>query len=298
MDLNTTRIFVSVVQAGSLSAAAARTNMPLATISRRISELERQVAVQLITRSRLGVQLTDAGLRFYEEVGPLIAALEQSEQAVMNDQVALKGRLRLSLPQTFRPWWVLLEAFQQKHPDIRVQVHSSERRVDLLEDGIDVALRVGAIVHDSMIARRMLSFRNVLVAGPQLIKRLGHPSSPADLLRFPCATWATRIDSEPLWMIAGQPVRIDPVLATNDYDHLMHRVIAGQAVTELPPFLAARHVSEGRLIPLLTGHPLPEWPVHLVYPRQRHQSAIVRAYLDFCTSHIQQVLDACELPKN
>jgi DNA-binding transcriptional LysR family regulator len=140
MDLNATRMFVTVAQAGSLSAAATRLGTPLPTLSRRIRDLEGQLRVQLLERSARGTKLTDAGARLYEHATRGIEALLEAEQAVVSDQARLKGRLRLSLPQTFEPWWDLLAAFQRRYPEIQVYVYSTERRMDLIEDGIDVAL--------------------------------------------------------------------------------------------------------------------------------------------------------------
>src|SRR5882757_4635048 len=157
MDLNATRMFVAVVQAGSLSAAATRLRTPLATLSRRVRELERELAVQLLVRSAQGTKLTDAGARLYEHANRGIGALLEAEQAVASDQARLKGRLRLSFPPTVQPWWDLLAAFQRRYPDIQIYVYSTERRLDLIEDGIDISLRVGAIVHEGMVARPVLS---------------------------------------------------------------------------------------------------------------------------------------------
>jgi DNA-binding transcriptional LysR family regulator len=294
MDLNATRIFIAVVQAGSLSSAAARLGIPLPTISRRIRELERQLKVQLLERSARGTKLTDAGARLYEHAGRGIEALLEAEQAVASDQALLKGRLRLSLPQTFVPWWDLLAAFQRRYPDIQVYVYSTERRVDLIEDGIDVALRVGAIIHETMVARHVLSSRNILVASPKLVKRLGMPEQPAALRRFPCAVWASRVDGPTRWELGGQVVEPKAVLSTNDYHHLYTRALGGDVVTELPPFLAAAAIREKRLVPLLPQHPLPEWSVNLIYPPHRHQSTIVRTYLDFCQSYLPKIVQACE----
>jgi DNA-binding transcriptional LysR family regulator len=295
MDLNAARIFVAVVQAGSLTAAATRLEIPLATISRRIRDLERQLKVQLLERSARGTKLTDAGARLYEHAGHCIEVLLEAGQAVVNDQARLKGRLRLSLPQTFEPWWDLLAAFQRRYPDIQVHLYSTERRVDLVEDGIDVALRVGAIVHDTMVARHVLSFRNVLVASPKLVARFGKPAQPVDLLGFPCAVWASRIDSPARWELGGQVIEPRAVLSANDYHHLCKRALRGDVVTELPPFLAAAPIREKRLVPLLPQHPLPEWSINLLYPPHRHQSAIVRAYLDFCRSYLPKVVQACNV---
>jgi DNA-binding transcriptional LysR family regulator len=294
MDLNATRMFVAVVQAGSLSAAAIRLGIPLPTLSRRIRDLERQLKVQLLERSTRGAKLTDAGSRLYEHASHGIEAVLEAAQAVVSDQARLKGRLRLSLPQTVEPWWELLAAFQRRYPDIQVYVYSTERRVDLIEDGIDVALRVGAIMHEAMVARRVLSFRNVLVASPKLVKRFGLPEEPDALHRFPCAVWASHLDVPARWQLGGHVIEPKAVLSTNDYHHLCSRALGGDVVTELPPFLAAAPIREKRLVPLLPQYPLPEWPINLLYPPHRHQSTIVRTYLDFCQSYLPKIVQACE----
>ena len=295
MDLNATRMFVAVVQAGSLSAAAARLGIPLPTLSRRVRDLERQLKVQLLERAARGTKLTDAGTRLYEHAGRGIEALLEAEQAVVSDQAQLKGRLRLSLPQTFEPWWDLLAAFQRRYPDIQVCVYSTERRMDLIEDGIDVALRVGAIVHEAMVARHVLSFRNILVASPELVERVGMPAEPDALRRFPCAVWASRIDAPAQWELGGQVVAPKAVLSANDYHHLRSRALGGDVVTELPPFLAAAPIREKRLVPLLPRYPLPEWPLNLIYPPHRQPSTIVRTYLDFCQGYLPNIVQACEI---
>jgi DNA-binding transcriptional LysR family regulator len=295
MDLDATRMFVAVVQAGSLSAAATRLGTPLPTLSRRIRDLERQLRVQLLERSARGTKLTDAGARLYEHASRGIEALLEAEQAVVSDQARLKGRLRLSLPQTFEPWWDLLAAFQRRYPDIEVYVYSTERRMDLIEDGIDVALRVGAIVHEAMVARHLLSYRNILVASPKFVERFGMPAQPDALHRFPCAVWASRVDVSARWELGGQVVVPKAVLSTNDYHHLCSRALDGEVVTELPPFLAAAAIREKRLVPLLPQYPLPEWSINLVYPPRRHPSTIVRTYLEFCQSYLPTIVQACEI---
>jgi DNA-binding transcriptional LysR family regulator len=295
MDLNATRMFVGVVQAGSLSSAASRLGIPLPTLSRRIRDLERQLKVQLLERSARGAKLTDAGSRLYQHASRGVEALVEAEQAVVSNQAGLKGRLRLSLPQTVEPWWELLAAFQRRYPDIQVYVYSTERRMDLIEDGIDVALRVGAIVHEAMVARRILSFRNIVVASPELVQRLGLPDEPDALHRFPCAVWTSRIDLQARWELGGRVIEPKAVLATNDYHHLCSRALGGDVVTELPPFLAAAPIREKRLVPLLPRHPLPERPINLLYPPHRHQSTIVRTYLDFCQSYLPKIVQACKI---
>lgn len=290
MDLNAAEIFVNVVRAGSLSAAAAKMGIPLATLSRRMRELERDLNVQLLERSARGTRLTEAGTLLFEHASRGVEALLEGEQMVRSDQARLKGRLRISIPPAFEPWWELLGAFQRRYPEIQIAVFTTERAVDLIVDGVDVALRVGAIVHDALIARRLLRYRHVLVASPELLARRGTPDTPDALRDFPCATWSRDVGGVASWRLGDYVLEPKAVLAVNDYLHLRHRAIAGEVVTELPPFLVADPLRAGTLRAVLTNHPMPEQQVNLLYPVHRHLSSIVRAYLDFCQSSVEQFL--------
>lgn len=288
MDLNAVRMFVTVVQSGSLSTAASRLDVPLPTLSRRIRALEQELKVQLLERSVRGTHLTDAGARLYEIASRGIETLGEAEQAVADDQTLLRGRLRLSLPPAFEPWWELLAGFQQRYPAVRLQIYTTERRIDLIEDGIDVALRVGNVQHEAMVARRVLVYRHRLVASPALIQRLGMPELPDDLHRFPCAVWSQGANTSGTWRLGEQPIQPTAVLTNNDYAHLRSLALSGAVVTELPPFLASAAVRSGQLVELLPAFPLPEQQVSLLYPSHRHPSAIVRAYLDFCGDYLNE----------
>lgn len=286
MDLNAAQMFVRAVQAGSLSAAAAAMGVPLPTVSRRIRELERELKVQLLERSVRGTRLTAAGTRLYEHAVRGIDALAEGEVSVRSDQLELNGRLRLSLPTGFEPWWELLGAFQRRYPKLQLNVFATDRRVDLIQEGVDVALRVGTIVHETMIARRLLSYRHCLVAAPDLLERFGEPQSPDDLHRLPCAAWSRDTDAHTIWRLGNERVEPFPLLTTNDYLHLRNRALAGEFVTELPPFLATEALRTGRLRALLPGHPMPEQEINLLYPAHRFPSSAVRAYLDFCREQV------------
>lgn len=285
MDLNAIRMFVAAVQAGSLSAAATRLDLALPTLSRRIRELEAELKVRLLERSARGVKLTDAGTRLYEHASRGIESLEDAARAVASDEMQLRGTLRLSIPPSFEPWWALIGAFQRSHPQVRVSVVATERRVDLVEDGVDVALRVGEVGDDSMVGRQLFSYRHVLVASPQLLARVGEPTSPEGLRHLPCGMWQRNSASTATWQLGEQRIEPPAVLLTNDYLQLRARAIAAELLTELPPFLAHSALQSGELNRVLPDFPMPAQDISLLYPSRRFVSSIVRAYIDFCQAH-------------
>src|SRR5258707_2338799 len=290
MDLIAVGMFIAVVRAGSLSSASQKTRVPLATLSRNVRELEEELGAQLLERSARGTRLTDAGLLLYEHASRGIDALHDGELAVTSQQAVLKGRLRLSIPPSFEPWWELLAAFQRAHPDIQVSVYTTERTVDLSIEGIDVALRIGPVVHETLVARRLLRYRHVLVASPALVERFGTPTGPDALLALPCAIWVRGADPHQPWRLGERQLEPTAALAVNDYLHLRQRAIAGDVVTELPPFLATEALRDGRLVALLPDFPFAEQEMNLLYQRQRHPSRVVRAYLDYCQREVRRHL--------
>ena len=155
------------------------------------------------------------------------------------------------MPPTFEPWWSVLSNFQGRYPDIQLHVYTSERRTDLIEDSIDVAMRVGAIVHQSMVARRILSYRPLLVSSPTLIDRLGQLDTPDSLHCFLCGAWNSGADSVPKWRLGTKVIEPHVVVPTNDQAHLRSRALRGDLIAELPPFIAARGIEEGSLVAVL-----------------------------------------------
>ncbi len=286
MDLNAIKMFVAAVQVGSLSAAAARLALPLPTVSRRIRELEAELNVRLFERNTRGVKLTDAGSRLYEGVSRGIESLDEAERMIGSDQTELKGLLRLSIPPSFTPWWELIAAFQRQHPLVQVSVCTTERRVDLVEDGIDVALRVGEVVHDTMVGRHLFRYRHVLVASPSLLALHGTPAQPESLRPMPCGVWQRGGGSNAIWQLGTQTFAPNAVLLSNDYLHLLARAIAGELVTEVPPFLAKDALQQGELKLVLPDYPMPIQEISLLYPSRRLVSSIVRAYIDFCQGNV------------
>lgn len=282
MDYNAARLFILVVNAGSFSAASDRLGVPISTLSRKINELELALDVQLLERSRLGVRTTYTGQKFFEQVRPAIELLEDAQKSVSTAHM-LQGKLRLSIPPNFSLWWALLIEFQQRYPDIKVFCHSSERIVDLFEDGVDVALRVGELHADDVIAKPLMTLETVFVASPQFLAHHGVPETLAEMAQLPVVAWETLNQSAFEWGSGSGKVKYDPLFSTNNSHGLIQYALGGKGIAQLLDFSARPWLESGELVQLLPGIATQKLPLHLVYARYKHPSALVRAYLEFCS---------------
>lgn len=288
MDLNDLSVFVEAVRAGSLSESARRSGLPLATVSRRVRHLEEDLKVRLVERTRRGLKTTPAGQRLLESAVRGLELLEEGERELRNAR-GIAGWLRISLPPTFEPWWGLLGDFRRTYPDVAVDVFTSERRVDLAADGIDVAIRIGDLVRADYVGRRLTTYRHVLVASPKFLA--AHPVGRLeDVSGVPCAGFRAGAEYTLAWSLGGRILQPTPVLLANDYAHLRALALAGEVLTELPPFLAQPAVEAGRLVHVLPRAGFPETTVTALIPERRHTSALVRAYLEFCASRAPALL--------
>lgn len=288
MDYNAAKLFITVVNAGSFSAASDRMGMPISTLCRKINELEEALNVQLLERSRHGVKPTYKGQQFYEQARPDVELLEDAQKAVTSAHT-LQGKLRLSVPPDFSLWWDLLIAFQQRYPDINVFCHSSERVVDLFEDGVDVALRMGEINTEDVIAKPVMYVEAVFVASPTFLARHGTPQTLAEMARLPVMAWESLNHGVFEWDSGAEKVKYDPFFSTNNSRGLLHYALGGMGIAQLLDFSARPWLESGELIRLVPDINKYCLPLHLVYARHKHPSAIVRAYLDFCVEWISRM---------
>ena len=283
MDLNAAALFVKVVRYGSFSETARRTNIPVATVSRHIKQLETDLGFRLLERSTRHLRLTDAGASFLDYASQGIEAFESGRSALAHHEVELSGKLRLSFPSGFLPCRKLLRDFQTRYPNIIIELLATERKVDLIEDGIDVALRIGLRKDNQAISQKLGSYRHLLVASPALIDKHSTPQHPQDLLSLPCAKWRD-LNSSNSWLLGDETVQVRPFFQVNDYLHLLELALTGSCVTELPPFLAGRYIDSAQLIPVLENYPLPTCDLTLLYPSRKQLSRLVRTFIDFCCS--------------
>ncbi len=285
MDLNSARIFAHVIAKGSFSAASKSMGIPVATVSRRISELEDDLGMRLIERSTRRLRLTDAGSTLYDYVCRGVQEMEAGLLALSEQEANLGGSLRLSLPPSFEPMWDVLDSFSELYPRVEVDVFVSERRLDFIEDGIDIALRIGAVESLSAVARRLCSYRHVLVATPAFLGQ--HPiRHPGDILQVKTAAWSKK-DQSVKWYLGEHELLVHPIVHANDYNHMRYIALRHRCVTELPPFFAKPYIKSGALVQVLPEHPMPEQTVQLVYPSRKSVSRITRAFIDYCVVHFK-----------
>lgn len=284
MDLNNLRLFVSVVQTGSLSATAEKLGMPIATLSRRLGDLESTLKTQLLDRSRRGATPTMHGQRLYEQVYLSIDSLTQAE-SLFSGHDRLSGTLRIStFSASYSPLLDTIHEFRKRHPEVHVHCQATDRLIDLIADGIDIAVRFGNLHTDDIIARRWGEVGTKIVAHPDLLARLGMPDSPDALTGYPCAVWAQHEQREYHWLFSDRLVRIDPVFTSNDSHALAHVARTGMALSMLSDNFADELISRDGLVEVLAEHPKPVYPVHLIHLARRHPSSLVKAFLEACGS--------------
>lgn len=283
MDLNSARIFALVVAKGSFSAAARFSGIPIATVSRRVADLESSLNQSLLERSTRKLRLTEAGAIFYDYVSRGIEELDAGLLALKEQEKDLRGRLRFSMPPSFEPMWALIEDFQDIHKNIEIDLFVSERRLDFIADGIDIALRVGRVSSQSAVARLLTTYRHQLVASPEFLE--ANPiRSPQDLLSTSCAVWSPK-DHLTEWTLGSETIRPTPFLQTNDYRHVRYLTLKHRCVAELPPFFCKKPIANGELEQVLPEFPLPEQQINLVYPSRKSVSRITRVFIDYCVEN-------------
>jgi DNA-binding transcriptional LysR family regulator len=287
--------FVRVVETGSISRAADRSGMAKSAVSRRLSDLEQRLGVQLIKRTTRQMKLTDSGRSYYERAIRILADLEESEQAVRQEHGNLSGVLRVAAPLTFGLLHLgpAITEFQCGHPDLQFDLDFNDRRIDILQEGFDVGIRIGALEDSSLIARRLVPVRSVICASPEYLKKNGVPQSPEDLQRHACLVYSNLPDPQ-TWSYHDREdvkhsIKVRIGMQANNGDFLREAAVAGLGIVHQPTFIAYPSIASGQLIPILTGYTWPTVNAYAVYPQTRHLSQRVRSFVDFLVQKFQGI---------
>ena len=287
-------VFAKVAGADSLSAAARALGMSQTMVTKHIAALESRLGVKLFHRTTRRLSITEAGRNYLESSARILADIEAADAAVAADRVEPRGLLRLNAPVSFgaRQIAPLLAEFAQRHPRVTVELGLNDRLVDLVDEGWDLAIRIGSLSNSSLIARRIAPCRIVVCAAPSYLSAHGIPRTVASLADHNCLGYTlsqrTPIDR---WVFgADVGVQISGNMRANNGDSLRAAAIAGQGIIHQPTFIVADDIREGRLVALSLDQPTIELGgIYAVFLPDRHPPARVRAFIDFVASRFAPV---------
>ncbi len=282
MDLNELLVFVEVVRAGSFTAAARALGIPKSTASRRVAALEARLGAQLLRRTTRRMRLTDLGEAYHERAARVVAEAHAADRLVAELGATPCGALRVSAPLAFAFLGPIFSEFLTRHPAVQVELTCTDRVVDLVGEGFDVAVRAGRMADSSLVARRLGAVRRALVAAPSYLRRRGAPRAPAELAEHDTVVFRGGLEAD-TWTLRSEREQVElrpsPRLVVNDYTVLREAVVAGLGIALLPDYLEATGPGRrlARVLPAWTG---PEVPVHAVYPPAGRTSKKLAALLD------------------
>ncbi|MGV6873007.1 LysR substrate-binding domain-containing protein [Pseudochelatococcus sp. B33] len=283
-------VFTKVVASGSFTAAARLSGLSQTMVTKHVAALEARLGTRLLHRTTRRLTLTDAGRNFHEACLRILSEVEEAEIEAGAGNVDPHGVLRLNVPFSFgiRQIAPLLPAFQVAHPQLDIELGLNDRVVDLIEEGWDIAVRIGMLAESRLIARKLAPCRNLLCASPDYLARHGTPRSVGELGRHNCLgyTLSQRVGTD-RWPFgpSGETARVSGNLRVNNGDVLVIAAEAGQGIIYQPTFLVGDAVRAGRLVVIALDHPVVEaGGVYTVFPHDRRPPAKVRALVEFLTA--------------
>lgn len=289
-------LFARVVQHGGFSEAARRLGIPVSTISRKISALETSLGVRLLERTTRAVNPTDAGRDFLPYCQELLEAVSGGQAALEQRQQDVTGTLRLAAPPSLSEVLIvpLVDGFLRRHPRVSVKVLVTDRHLDLVEDEVDVSLRVGRQAESSLIVRTLTRYRHVLIAAPKYLAGAGRLAHPSDLRNHSVlgfSKWFGDLN----WKLSRQgeteSLRLRPRLALNDYAGVIRAAVDGMGVAEAPSIICQQELRRGSLVVPLPAWQFEEVDLSAYYLTRRHRSRVVGLFLDHCAENIARVLE-------
>lgn len=280
--------FVKTVDRGSQAAAARDLGVTPAMVGRYLRALEDRLGTRLLNRTTATQSLTGAGADFYARAAALLDGLNDAEGAAADPRAEPRGLLRVNAPMVFgvRHLAATIGSFCERHRALRVDLVLNDRMVDLVEEGYDVAVRIGRLADSSLVARRLAVCRVVACASPAYLRhRGGQPATPGALRDHNCLLYAyADMGGGGAWTFHGpegpETVRLSGNLIVNNGEALLEAALAGQGVIVQPTFIVGDALRDGRLVPVLPGHRLSDLDIYAVYPSARHLSAKVRSLVD------------------
>ncbi|RWM07212.1 LysR family transcriptional regulator [Mesorhizobium sp.] len=293
--LDAMSLFVATVDAGSLSAAARRAGMPLATVSRRLSDLEKHLKTRLLNRSTRRLALTDAGQSYLAACRRILGEVSEAERAAAGEYISPTGELAVTAPVVFGRLHVLpvVTAFLDAYPDVDIRLTLSDRIIQLVEEHVDLAVRIGELPDSAMVAKRIGSIRRIVCASPAYLAGNRTPIEPRDLAGHNCITFEGLASPATWSFVSGKSEIAVPVrsrLRVNTAEAAIDAAIAGLGLTKVLSYQADAAVRAGTLRVVLEPFEPSPWPVNLVHAGQGLLPVKLRAFLDFAAPRLKERL--------
>jgi DNA-binding transcriptional LysR family regulator len=290
------QVFLKVAQAGSLSAAAAQLDLSKSSVSKHVSALERRLGVLLLNRSTRRLSLTELGMAYRDHCARILADIEETEQAIQAHTTRARGRLKVNAPMSFGILHLapLLPGFMAANPEVEIDLVLNDRRVDLIDEGFDLAIRIGRLDDSNLIARKLAAVGFVCAASDAYLARHRPPEVPEDLTQHNCLRYTyNRLPGEWRFSRDGEVlnVRISGNFQANNGEALREAALAGLGIIYQPVFIVAGELRAGRLRPLLEAWSTPTIDIHAVFPEQRQMQPKLRHFVD----HLAEALRRPEL---
>jgi len=287
-------VFVRIVETGSFSAVAREMNMTQPTVSKQLTALERQLKTRLLNRSTRQLSLTEAGSAYFESAKRILDSVAEAEGNLGVLQTQLSGVLRINSSIGLGQMYLgpLVLKFQSLHPGLMMDLAYSDRFVDLVEEGVDVAIRVGRLVDSSLVARRLGTSQRSIIATPAYLKKNGVPQTPQDLVDHNCILYAY-LSTGNEWVFNGKDgeirVKVSGNLRANNGEAIRQAVMADLGIAASPAWLIQEDLEAGRVQEILRDYRSPASEINAVYPSARHVSAKVKAFTEFLRAEFEKI---------
>ncbi|WP_373019148.1 LysR family transcriptional regulator [Thiomicrorhabdus sp.] len=289
-QLEEMRIFIRVVEAGGIGKAAEQLNLAKSAVSRRLSDLESRLACKLIQRTTRTSSLTEAGQLYYERALKVLESIEEMNSSIRNDEQQLRGTLRVAVPLSFGLAHLtgVFDQFAKQHPELTLQIDLSDREVDMVEEGFDLAFRIGQLKDALIQARKLVPIRLILCASPDYLQEYGTPEVPEDLKEHKVLHYTG--DKTGVWHLTdsegySHPVQASGQIYANNGDFLRKMAVSGHGIILSPTFIAWESLQKGELVQVLKEYNLPLIHAYAVYPQNRYLSNKARVFIDFLVEY-------------
>lgn len=287
VDLNGFTVFAKVAELGGFTAAADALGLSKSMVSRQVSALEDQLGVRLLNRTTRRINLTEAGTVVFERAQRIVAEAQEAAEEATCVEGAVRGQLRINAPMSFgiSQLGPVMPEFMERYPEINVDLVLNDRRVDLIEEGFDVSLRISALTDSSLIARQLAPVERYIVGAPAYFEKHGVPKRPSDLAThdFMLYTLLARPNQLEMTNAKGEneQVELKGRFLCNNADAMVGMMLKGMGLVFSPDVLCHEHLKSGKLVRVLEDWSVPPLTLHAIYPHTRHLAAKVRAFVDF-----------------